>query len=49
MAELHQGDISSLKTFYEHQLRVLSEKVLALEKELDETRNKIHKELQEKN
>ena len=30
MAELHQGDISSLKNYYEDQLRIASENALTL-------------------
>lgn len=49
MAELHQGDISSLKAYYENQLRVQAETILALEREVKDCRDKIHKELQNEN
>lgn len=49
MAELHQGDVSSLRAFYENQLRIQAEAISALEKQLTESRGKVHKELQEKN
>jgi hypothetical protein len=34
MAELHQGDVSSLKAYYENQLRIQAEAILSLEKQL---------------
>jgi hypothetical protein len=49
MAELHQGDVSSLRSYYENQLRIQAEALSALDKLLAESRNKVHKELQERN
>lgn len=49
MAELHQGDIAALKSYYENQILVQAEHIAALQKQLEETRGKLHKELQSKN
>jgi len=49
MAELHQGDVSALRTYYDNQLRLQAESIASLEKQLAENREKVHRELQERN